>query len=90
VRESFPSRESFQQALDQLLAGIRSRYDALKQVDNRIVRVEEAGHTLVIEERVKSYKVKVRYQPLEEEEKKAKQRVTAQVVLQSLRRQKGK
>jgi len=42
------------------------------------------------EERVKGYKVKVQYQPLEEEEKKAKREAIAQVILQSLRRQKEK
>jgi hypothetical protein len=40
------------------------------------------------EERVKGYKVKVQYQALEEEEKKAKREAIAQVILQSLRRQK--
>jgi hypothetical protein len=39
------------------------------------------------EERVKGYKVKVQYQPLEEEEKKARRAAIAQVILQSLRRQ---
>jgi len=40
------------------------------------------------EERVKGYKVRVQYQALEEEEKKAKREAIAQVILQSLRRQK--
>jgi len=39
------------------------------------------------EERVKGYRVKVQYQALEEEEKKAKREAIAQVILQSLRRQ---
>jgi|GEM_PF-2771323 len=42
------------------------------------------------EERVKGYKVKVHYQPLEEEEKKTKREAVAQVILQSLKRQKEK
>jgi hypothetical protein len=42
------------------------------------------------EERVKGYKVKVQYQPGEEEEKKARREAIAQVILQSLRRQKEK
>ena len=91
MKESFPSRGYFQQALDQLLPSIKSRYNAFKQTDNRTIPVtflEGAGHTLVIEERVKGYKVKVQYQPLEEEEKKAKREAVAQVILQSLRRQK--
>jgi hypothetical protein len=62
---------------DQLLPSIKSRYTALKQVSNRIIRVtflEEVNHILVIiEERVKSYEVKVQYQPSEEEERKGKQ-----------------
>jgi hypothetical protein len=37
---------------------------------------------------VKGYKVKVQYQPLEEEKKKAKREAIAQVILQSLRWQK--
>jgi hypothetical protein len=41
------------------------------------------------EERVKGYKVKVQYQALEEEEKKARREAIARVILQSLRRQKG-
>lgn len=75
VKESFPSRGYFQQALDQLLLGIKSRYNVLKQIGNRISRVvflEEAEHTLVIGERVRSHRVKVQCQPLEEEEKKAR------------------
>jgi len=43
---------------------------------------------LVIEKRVKRYKVKVQYQLLEEEEKKVKREAIAQVILQSLRWQK--
>jgi len=76
-----------------LLPGIRSCYNALRQIGNRIIRVtslEEAEHPLVIEERVKGYSIKVQYQPPEEEEKKAKQEAIAQVILQSLRRQKEK
>lgn len=46
----------------------------------------EAGR----EERVKGYKVKVQYQPVEEGEKKTKREAIAQVILQSLRRQKEK
>jgi len=42
------------------------------------------------EERVKGYKVKVQYKPVEEEEKKVKREEIAQVILQSLRRQKEK
>ena len=40
------------------------------------------------EERVKDYRVKVQYRALEEGEKKAKREAIAQVILQSLRRQK--
>ena len=87
MKESFPSREYFQRVLDQLLPNIKSCYNALKHVGNRIIRVEEE-HILVIEERVKGYKVKVQYQPLEEEDKKARREAVAQVILQSLRRQK--
>ena len=43
---------------------------------------------MVIEESVEGYRVRVQYQPLEEEEKKAKREAIAQVILQSLRRQK--
>jgi len=74
-----------------LLPGIKSRYNALRQIGNRIIRVtspEEAEHILVIEERVKGYRVKVQYRPLEEEERKARREAIAQVILQSLRRQK--
>jgi hypothetical protein len=42
------------------------------------------------EERVKGYKVKVQYQALDEDEKKARRETIAQVILQSLRRQKEK
>ena len=42
------------------------------------------------EERVKGYRVRVQYQALEEEEKKTKREAVAQVILQSLRRQKEK
>jgi len=42
------------------------------------------------EERVKGYKVKVQYQALEEGEKKARREAIAQVILQSLRRQREK
>jgi hypothetical protein len=41
------------------------------------------------EERVKGYKVKVEYQPVEEEEEKLKREAIAQVVLQALQRLKG-
>jgi len=76
-----------------LSPGIKSHYNALRQIGNRISRVtilKEAEHALVIEEKVKGYRVKVQYQPLEEEEKKAKREAIAQVILQSLRRQKEK
>jgi len=69
-----------------LLPSIKSRYNVLRQIGNGIFRVEEAKHTLVIEDRVKGYKVKVQYQPLAEEEKKANGEAIAQVILQSLRR----
>jgi hypothetical protein len=42
------------------------------------------------EEKVKGYKVKVQYQALDEDEKKARRETIAQVILQSLRRQKEK
>ncbi len=41
------------------------------------------------EERVKGYRVKVQYQALDEEAKRAKREAIAQVILQSLRRQRG-
>jgi len=50
--------------------------------------LEEAEHTLVIAERAKGHKVKVQYQALEEEDKKARREAIAQVILQGLRRQK--
>lgn len=52
--------------------------------------MEKVAHTLVIEERVKGYRVKIQYQPLEEEERKMKREASVQVILQSLRRQKEK
>jgi hypothetical protein len=42
------------------------------------------------EERVRGYKVRVQYQPVEEEDKKARREAVAQVILQSLRRQKNR
>jgi hypothetical protein len=50
----------------------------------------EAATLAAKEERVKGYKVKVQYQPLEEEDKKARREAVAQVIIQSLRRQKEK
>jgi len=50
--------------------------------------LEEAAHTLVIEEKIKGYKVRVQYQPLEEGERKARREAIAQFIVQSLRRQK--
>ena len=41
------------------------------------------------EERVKGYKVKVKYQPVKETEKKSKREAVAQVVVQALKRMKG-
>lgn len=58
---------------------------------NRIIPVtflENAEHIVVIEKRVKGYKVKVQYQALEEEKKKARREAVAHVILQSLRLQK--
>jgi len=46
--------------------------------------LEKVAHTLVTEERVKDYWIKVQYQPLEEEEKKARREASAQVILQSI------
>nr|HDO80592.1 hypothetical protein [Candidatus Bathyarchaeota archaeon] len=40
------------------------------------------------EKRIKGYKVKVQYQPLNEEDKRARREAVAQVIFQSLRRQK--
>lgn len=42
------------------------------------------------EERVKGYRVKVKYQPVKEKEKKTKREAVAQVVVQALKRMKGK
>jgi hypothetical protein len=42
------------------------------------------------EERIKGYKVKVQYQATKEEEKKAKREAVAQVILQAMKRMKGK
>jgi hypothetical protein len=50
----------------------------------------EAAKLAGKEERVKGYKVKVQYQPVEEEQKKAKRQAIAQIILQSLRRQREK
>ncbi len=47
---------------------------------------EEAASGKGKEERVKGYKVKVRYQPVGETEKKAKREAVGQVILQALRR----
>lgn len=52
--------------------------------------MEKAEHTLVVEEKVKGYKVKVQYQALEEKDRKARREAIAQVILQSLRRRKEK
>ncbi len=48
----------------------------------------EAAALACREERVKGYKVNVQYQSLEEEEKKDRREAVAQVILQSLKRQK--
>ena len=37
MKESSHSREYFQRALDQLLPSIKSRYNALRKIDNRII-----------------------------------------------------
>ncbi|GAI23102.1 unnamed protein product, partial [marine sediment metagenome] len=47
---------------------------------------EEAALVKSKEERVKGYKVKVRYQPVGETEKKVKREAVGQVILQALRR----
>jgi len=52
---------------------------------------EEAASEAGKEERVKGYKVKVQYQPVEEAEKRTKREAVAQVIVQALRRlRKGK
>jgi hypothetical protein len=50
---------------------------------------EEAASEASKEERVKGYKVKVKYQPVKETEKKTKREAVAQVIAQALRRVKG-
>ncbi len=51
---------------------------------------KEAANSISKEERVKGYKVKVQYQPVPETEKKTKREAVGQVILQALRRLKGK
>lgn len=75
-----------------MLPSVKSRYNVLKQIDNGITpatSLEEAEHRFGKEERVKGYRVKVQYQTVEEEENKARREAIAQVILQSLRRQKA-
>lgn len=47
---------------------------------------EEAAGKASKEERVKGYKVKVKFQPVAEEEKRTKREAVGQVILQALRR----
>ena len=47
---------------------------------------KEAALEAEKEERVKGYRVKVRYKPVEEEEKKTKREAVAKVILQAMRR----
>jgi len=49
---------------------------------------EEAAAEMTKEKRVKGYKVKVQYQPIKEEDKKAKREAVAQVILQAMKRMK--
>ena len=49
---------------------------------------EEAANEAGKEARVKGYKVKVRYQPVQEAEKKTRRQAIAQAVLRSFRREK--
>ncbi|MFH1970875.1 MAG: type IV secretion system DNA-binding domain-containing protein [Patescibacteria group bacterium] len=51
---------------------------------------EESAKDAGKEERVKGYRVKVKYQPVKETEKKKKREAVAQVVLQAMKRMKGK
>ena len=53
---------------------------------------KEAATEISKEERVKGYRVKVRYKPVEEEEKKTKREAIAKVILEAMRRlkQRGK
>ncbi len=51
---------------------------------------KEAADSVSKEERVKGYKVKVKYQPVAEAEKKTKREALAKVILKGLRRQKDK
>lgn len=47
---------------------------------------QEAASSINKEERVKGYKVKVKYQPVQAEEKKNKREAVGQVLLQALKR----
>ena len=49
---------------------------------------KEAADWAGKEERIKGYKVKVQYQPVEDKEKKAKREAVGQVILHALRRMK--
>jgi hypothetical protein len=51
---------------------------------------EEAAQESSTEKRVKGYKVKVNYSPLNQEDKKRKREAVAQVILGAFKRLKGK
>ena len=51
---------------------------------------QEAAREASKEERVKGYRVKVEYQPVDDEEKKVRREAVGLVVLQALRRMKNK
>ncbi len=84
--------------LDKIIALALERFDRSEQERQVFFNPDEFYSYLQTEsdplvgdkERVKGYKVKVQYQPLEEDEQLAKREEVAQVILQSLKRQKEK
>jgi hypothetical protein len=84
--------------LEKIRTLVFQKLDETERVKLRFLQPEELFSYLETEaatlagkeERVKGYKVRVQYQALEEEEKKARRDAIAQVILQSLRRQKEK
>ncbi len=84
--------------LDKIIALALERFDRSEQERLVFLKPDEFNSYLQAEsnplvgdeERVKGYKVKVNYQLLEEDEQLAKREAVAQVILQSLKRQKEK
>ncbi len=84
--------------LDKIIALALERFDRSEQERQVFLKPDEFYSYLQTEsdpltddeERVKGYKVKVQYQPLEEDEQLAKREEVAQFILQSLKRQKEK